>query len=151
VPVIHRLIRELAEYEGALADVAATEDDLRSALLSPGAAVFAHVAEQDGVVAGFALWFLSYSTWTGHHGIYLEDLYVIPAVRRSGLGRALLAELAAICVHRGYARLEWNVLDWNAPSLAFYAALGARNLDTWRPHRLAGPALAGLAALAEPG
>jgi GNAT superfamily N-acetyltransferase len=172
VPVIHRLIRELAEYEGALAEVTATEDDLRAALFGPGAAVFAHVAEHDGagpqdaaqqdagpdggpdagpdggVVAGFALWFLSYSTWTGRAGIYLEDLYVTQALRRSGLGRALLAELAAICVRRGYTRLEWSVLDWNAPSLAFYAALGARYQESWRPHRLSGPALSALAGQA---
>jgi GNAT superfamily N-acetyltransferase len=155
--VIHRLIRELAEYEDALPEVAASEDDLAAALFGPDPAVFAHVgteaaaAQDDGVVVGFALWFLNYSTWTGRHGIYLEDLYVTPAQRRSGLGRALLAELAAICVRRGYARLEWNVLDWNAPSLAFYQAIGAEDLAAWRPHRLSGPALSALAGQAEPG
>jgi GNAT superfamily N-acetyltransferase len=158
--VIHRLIRELAEYEDALPEVAATEDDLAVALFGPDPAVFAQVAElaetdpaagqASGVVVGFALWFLNYSTWTGRHGIYLEDIYVTPAQRRSGLGRALLAELAAICVRRGYARLEWNVLDWNAPSLAFYEAIGAQNLQAWRPHRLSGPALSALASRALP-
>jgi GNAT superfamily N-acetyltransferase len=96
-------------------------------------------------VAGFALWFLSFSTWTGQHGIYLEDLYVRPDQRRSGLGRALLAELARICVARGYARLEWSVLDWNSPARRFYASLGAVEMDDWTVHRLAGPALHGLA------
>ena len=87
VPAIRRLIRELADYERSLAEVRATEDDLRTSLFGPDPAVFAHVATHEGTVAGFALWFLNYSTWTGRHGIYLEDLYVIPALRRSGLGR----------------------------------------------------------------
>jgi GNAT superfamily N-acetyltransferase len=94
---------------------------------------------------GFALWFLNFSTWTGQHGIYLEDLYVRPDQRRSGLGRALVAELARICVTRGYARLEWSVLDWNAPARTFYASLGAAEQDEWTVNRLAGPALRALA------
>jgi GNAT superfamily N-acetyltransferase len=148
VPAIHRLIRELADYEGALAEVQATEDDLRASLFGPQTAVFAHVAEHEGSTAGFALWFLNYSTWTGRPGIYLEDLYVTPALRGSGLGRALLAELAGICVQRGYARLDWAVLDWNAPALGFYASIGAQNIDSWKVHRLSGPALRALAARA---
>ena len=107
--------------------------------------MFAHVAEHDGEVGGFALWFLSFSTWTGQHGIYLEDLYVRPDLRRSGLGRALLAELARICVARGYSRLEWSVLDWNAPARGFYASLGAAEMDEWTVHRLSGAALRALA------
>ncbi len=107
--------------------------------------MFAHVAEHQGEVVGFALWFLNFSTWTGQHGIYLEDLYVRPDQRRSGLGRALLAELARVCVARGYARLEWSVLDWNSPARRFYASLGAAEMDEWTVHRLAGPALAALA------
>jgi GNAT superfamily N-acetyltransferase len=107
--------------------------------------VFAHVAEHDGEVVGFALWFLNFSTWAGKHGIYLEDLYVRPDMRRFGLGRALLAELARICVERGYPRLEWWVLDWNQPARAFYAALGAAEMDEWTVHRLTGPALRALA------
>ena len=150
-PVICRLIRELAAYENALDQVEITEAGLDAALFGPEPSVFAHVAEYRGVVAGVALWFVNFSTWTGRHGIYLEDLYVTPGQRRSGLGRALLAELAAICVRRGYARLEWNVLDWNAPSLAFYQAIGAEDLAAWRPHRLSGPALSALAGQAEPG
>jgi GNAT superfamily N-acetyltransferase len=146
VPAILRLIAGLADYERSLAEVQVTEEDLRASLFGPEPAVFAHVAEHEGSVAGFALWFLNYSTWTGRHGIYLEDLYVTPELRRSGLGRALLAELAAICVQRGYARLDWAVLDWNSPALKFYAALGAQSLDSWRGRRLSGPALQALAA-----
>ena len=107
--------------------------------------MFAHVAEADGEVAGFALWFLNFSTWTGQHGIYLEDLYVRPDQRRSGLGRALLAELSRICVARGYSRLEWSVLDWNSPARGFYASLGAVEMDEWTVHRLSGAALRALA------
>jgi len=143
---IHRLVRELAEYEKSLDQVTGTEDDLRRSLFGGPPAVFAHVAEHDGAVAGFALWFLSYSTWTGRPGIYLEDLYVTPALRRHGYGRALLAELARICAERGYGRLEWSVLDWNAPALGFYASLGAVAMDSWTVHRLAGPALLALAS-----
>jgi len=113
--------------------------------------VFAHVAEHDGSVVGFALWFLNYSTWLGKHGIYLEDLYVTPAVRGTGLGKALLAELAGICVERGYGRLEWWVLDWNSPARGFYASLGAVGMDEWTVHRLTGPALTALAAHASQG
>jgi GNAT superfamily N-acetyltransferase len=104
------------------------------------------VAEHKGEVIGFALWFLSFSTWEGKHGIYLEDLYVRPDARGAGHGRALLAGLARICVQRGYARLEWAVLDWNSPALGFYASLGAAAMDEWSVHRLAGSALRALAA-----
>ena len=145
VPQIHRLIRELAEYERSADQVTATEDDLRRSLFADQPAIFAHVAEHEGAVAGFALWFLNYSTWLGRHGIYLEDLYVTPGLRGSGLGRALLAELAGICVRRGYGRLEWWVLDWNAPARGFYESLGAEPMDEWTVHRLTGPALRALA------
>ena len=148
VPVIYQLIRDLAGYEKALPEVTGTEQDLRQALLADSPAVFVHVAEHDGEVVGFALWFLNFSTWAGQHGIYLEDLYVRPDMRRFGLGRALLAELARICVERGYARLEWWVLDWNQPARAFYAALGAAEMDEWTVHRLTGPALRALAGRA---
>jgi GNAT superfamily N-acetyltransferase len=146
VPAIHRLIRELADYERSLDEVTATEQDLRDSLFSADPAVFAHVAEHDGSVVGFALWFLNYSTWLGKHGIYLEDLCVTPQLRGHGLGKALLAELAAICVQRGYGRLEWWVLDWNAPAIGFYRSLGAAGMDEWTVHRLTGPALEALAA-----
>ncbi len=152
VPAIHRLIRALAEYEKSLDEVTATEQDLRHALFGPAPAVFAHVATgDDGVVAGFALWFLNYSTWTGTHGIYLEDLFVEPAARGRGHGKALLAELARLCAERGYARLEWAVLDWNTPSIEFYRAIGARAMDDWDNYRLSGPALARLGSAAETG
>jgi GNAT superfamily N-acetyltransferase len=145
VAAIYRLVRELAEYERSLEQVVASQDDLRRALFGERPAVFAHVAEHDGAVAGFALWFLNYSTWTGRHGIYLEDLYVTPELRGHGYGRALLAELARICVERGYARFEWAVLDWNAHAIGFYRALGAAAMDEWTVQRLAGPALDALA------
>jgi GNAT superfamily N-acetyltransferase len=146
IPAIHQLIRDLASYEKALADVTGREDELRRALLAEPPAVFAHVAEHDGQVAGFALWYLSFSTWEASHGIYLEDLYVRPELRGLGLGRALLAELARICVARGYPRLEWAVLDWNTPSRGFYASLGAAERPDWIVNRLSGPALRELAA-----
>jgi GNAT superfamily N-acetyltransferase len=151
IPAIYRLICELADYERSLDQVSATEDQLAASLFGPEPAVFAHVAEHDGSVVGFALWFLNYSTWLGKHGIYLEDLYVTPAVRGTGLGKALLAELAGICVERGYGRLEWWVLDWNSPARGFYASLGAVGMDEWTVHRLTGPALTALAAHASQG
>jgi GNAT superfamily N-acetyltransferase len=150
VPAIHRLIRELADYERSLAEVTATEQDLHESLFAARPAVFAHVAEHEGTVVGFALWFLNYSTWLGKHGIYLEDLYVTPQLRGHGLGKALLAELAAICVQRGYGRLEWWVLDWNAPAIGFYRSIGAVGMDEWTVQRLAGPALHALAASQQP-
>jgi GNAT superfamily N-acetyltransferase len=146
VPAIYRLIRELADYERAPDEVTGTQEDLRQALFGKKPAVFAHVAEHEGRVAGFALWFLNYSTWLGRHGIYLEDLYVSPELRGHGLGKALLAELAAICVARGYGRLEWWVLDWNTPARGFYASLGATEMDDWTVHRLTGQPLRDLAA-----
>jgi GNAT superfamily N-acetyltransferase len=145
VPAIYQLIRDLAAYERSLPEVTGTEQDLASSLFGAEPAIFAHVADHGGRVAGFALWYLSYSTWQGKHGIYLEDLYVQPEHRRHGYGRRLLAELAALCVERGYGRLEWSVLDWNAPALAFYSSLGAEAMDEWTVHRLAGPALRALA------
>jgi GNAT superfamily N-acetyltransferase len=150
VPAILGLIRGLADYEHSLDEVKVTEAELTATLFGPEPAVFAHVGEHEGQVAGLALWFVNYSTWTGRPGMYLEDLFVTPGLRRSGLGRALLAELARVCVERGYVRLDWAVLDWNTPALEFYASLGAQPLDTWRLHRLAGPALEALAAR-EPG
>jgi GNAT superfamily N-acetyltransferase len=146
LPRIRQLIIELATYERSADQVTGTADDLAAALFGPEPAVFAHVAEVQGSVVGFALWFVNFSTWLGKHGIYLEDLYVTPDMRGRGLGRALLAELAAICVRRGYGRLEWWVLDWNSPAIGFYASIGAVAMSEWTVHRLAGEALAGLAA-----
>ena len=136
-------MRELATYERAPEAVEATEPLLAEALFpSDGeAAVFAHVAEVDGVVVGMAVWFVSFSTWTGRHGLYLEDLVVSQAHRGRGIGRRLVAALAAVCVERGYARFEWAVLDWNEPAIGFYRALGAQPMDEWTVFRLSGEAL----------
>ena len=153
VPVIVALVRELAEYERALHEVDANEDHLREALFPTDRepAVFGHVAEVDGEVVGCAIWFLSFSTWTGTHGIWLEDLYVTPAQRGSGLGQEMLRTLAGICVERGYHRLEWWVLDWNAPSIGFYESIGAVAQDEWTRFRLDGPALDALTGPAPEG
>jgi len=140
------MIRELAEYERALGSAVATEEMLQEALFGPAPAVFAHMAVDDatGETVGFALWFLTFSTWLGRHGIYLEDLYVRPDRRGGGHGRALLAELARIAVARGYQRVEWQVLDWNEPSIGFYKSLGAFPQDEWTVYRLTGDALTSL-------
>ncbi|WAL96285.1 GNAT family N-acetyltransferase [Streptomyces sp. Je 1-369] len=143
VPVIHALVRDLATYEKVPDEAKATEEQLREALFGERPAAFAHIAEDDasGDVVGFALWFLNFSTWRGVHGIYLEDLYVRPEARGGGHGRALLTELARICVERGYERLEWSVLDWNEPSIDFYRSLGALPQDEWTVYRLTDGAL----------
>ncbi|MEU0127558.1 MULTISPECIES: GNAT family N-acetyltransferase [unclassified Streptomyces] len=148
VPAIHAMVRELADYEKALDEANATVEQLREALFGERPAAYAHVAvsDDDGEVVGFALWFLNFSTWRGVHGVYLEDLYVRPERRGGGYGKALLRELARICVERGYGRLEWSVLDWNAPSIAFYESLGARPQSGWTVYRLHGGALAELGA-----
>jgi GNAT superfamily N-acetyltransferase len=140
VALILALIRELAEFERALDEVHATEESLRATLFADRPAAFCHVAEYDGQAAGFALWFLNYSTWLGGHGLYLEDLYVREPFRGKGVGIALLAELAGICVERGYPRLEWWVLDWN-PARDFYQSIGATAMTEWIPYRLTGDAL----------
>ncbi|MER6682381.1 GNAT family N-acetyltransferase [Streptomyces olivaceoviridis] len=146
VPVIHTMVRELAEYEKAPEEARASEAQLREALFGERPAAFAHMAvdEEGGEPVGFALWFLNFSTWRGVHGIYLEDLYVRPQARGGGHGRALLAELARICVERGYERLEWSVLDWNRPAIGFYEALGARPQDEWTVYRLTDESLTAL-------
>ncbi|MFJ4779398.1 GNAT family N-acetyltransferase [Streptomyces sp. NPDC088762] len=142
VPVIRAMIRELAAYEKVPHEARATEEQLREALFGERPAVFAHVAETaDGEVVGFSMWFLSFSTWRGAHGIYLEDLYVRPGARGGGYGKALLAELARTCVERGYERLEWSVLDWNAPAIGFYRSVGAVPMDEWTVNRLTDGAL----------
>lgn len=146
VPTILALIRELAEYEQAPEQVEATEDSLRDALFGADPAVFCHTAEHNGEVGGFALWFLNFSTWTGRHGIYVEDLYVRPHQRGHGYGRALLRELARIATDRGYGRMEWWVLDWNEPAHRFYARIGATAMDEWTVWRLSGPQLQRFAA-----
>lgn len=134
-------MHELAEYEKAPQECELTTEQLEAALFGPRPALYGHVAEVDGRIVGFTLWFLNFSTWRGTHGIYLEDLYVEPGHRRSGLGRALLATLAAECVRRGYSRLEWWVLDWNRPAIEFYESIGAVAMDEWTVFRLAEGAL----------
>lgn len=138
------LVHELASYEKEPDSCHLTVGQLRTALFGPQPKLFGHVAEDGGEVVGVALWFLNFSTWDGVHGIYLEDLYVRPAQRGSGLGRALLAALAQECVARGYSRLQWSVLNWNTPSIGFYESLGAVPLDEWTTFRLAGDALTAL-------
>jgi len=170
IPVIHALIRELASYERALEEARATGEQLREALFGAEPVAYALIAEEsagggpegsggpeesaDGAasgpeVVGFALWFRNFSTWTGTAGIYLEDLYVRPDRRGAGHGKALLAELAAIAVQRGYGRFEWSVLDWNEKALGVYRSIGAQPQDEWTVQRLAGPALHALAAQAD--
>ncbi|MFF3142465.1 GNAT family N-acetyltransferase [Streptomyces sp. NPDC057927] len=141
IPVIHAMVRELAEYEKAPDEAKASLEQLHEALFGERPAAFAHIAEAAGEPVGFALWFLNFSTWRGVHGIYLEDLYVRPEARGGGHGKALLTELARICVERGYERLEWSVLNWNRPSIEFYEALGARPQDEWTVYRLTDGAL----------
>jgi GNAT superfamily N-acetyltransferase len=138
---IVELCRELAVYEKAPDEFKMTAEQLRAGLFGPNPQVFAHVAENDGVVVGCTVWFLTFSTWDGAHGIYLEDLYVTPDQRGTGLGFALLVELARECVRNGYSRLQWAVLDWNTPSIEFYDKLGAKPLDDWITYRLSGDAL----------
>jgi GNAT superfamily N-acetyltransferase len=147
VPTVLRLVRELAAYEKAEHEAQATVEQLTAALFGEAPALFGHVAlAADGEIAGFALWFLNYSTWRGTHGIYLEDLYVSPEHRGTGLGRELLRTLAQVCVDRGYSRLEWSVLDWNTPSIDFYKAAGAVPMDEWTVFRLTDQALPRFAA-----
>lgn len=146
---IDALVRELAEYEREPDAVLATVDDFRAALFGSNPRAHCHVAEVSGpdgpVVVGIALWFLSFSTWRGRHGVWLEDLYVQPQYRRLGLGRALLEALAQICVERGYRRLEWVVLDWNTPAQDFYRSIGAVPQDEWTTWRVDNEALVKLA------
>lgn len=143
------MVRELADYERAAHEAVASEEQFHDALFGDAPKVFAHVVEHDGGdgrrLGGFALWFLNFSTWLGRHGLYLEDLYVRPALRGSGYGTALLSTLAQECVTNGYGRLEWSVLDWNEPALGFYRSLGAQAMDEWTVHRVIGADLIRLA------
>ena len=146
--VIYALIRELAVYEKLLDVVDATERMIGDALFGQTPRAFCELAEWDGQVAGFSLWFYNFSTFRGRHGIYLEDLFVRPDFRGKGLGKALIVSLARRCVAEDLARFEWSVLDWNAPSIAFYKALGATMQDDWTGCRVTGDALAALAGRA---
>lgn len=139
------MIGELAAYERAPEAAQATGPQLTEALFGPQPAAFALIAEDGDAPVGFALWFRNFSTWTGTHGVYLEDLYVRPEARGGGHGKALLGALAEICVARGYERFEWSVLDWNEPSIGFYRSIGAQPMDEWTVFRLTGTALHNLA------
>ena len=143
--LVFALVRELAAYERLLDAVDATEAMIDAALFAPNPRVFCDIAEWDGEPVACALWFPNFSSFRGRHGIYLEDLYVRPAFRRRGIGRALFRHLARRCVAEGWTRFEWAVLDWNAPSIAFYKSLGAELLQDWTVCRLTGDALARLA------
>jgi diamine N-acetyltransferase len=143
--VVLSLVRELAEYEKLSHEVEATETMIADALFGDHPRLFCDIAEWSGEVAGFAVWFINFSTFSGRSGIYLEDLFVRPGLRGKGIGRALLSHLAKECVANNWSRLQWSVLDWNAPSIAFYKSLGAVMLDEWTVCKVAGPALAALA------
>jgi GNAT superfamily N-acetyltransferase len=143
---ILRLIQVLADYEREPDAVQLTAGQLRAHLFADVPRVFAHVAEHDGRIVGMAVWFLNFSTWTGRHGIYLEDLFVDPAVRDGGIARGLLRALAAEAKERDCPRIDWAVLDWNELAKGFYRRLGARHIQTWEPWRLDGDALATLQA-----
>ena len=143
--VVLSLVRELAEYEKLLHEVEATETMIADALFGDNPRLFCDIAEWSGQVAGFAVWFVNFSTFSGRSGIYLEDLFVRPSSRGKGIGKALLSHLAKQCVANNWSRLQWSVLDWNAPSIAFYKSLGAVMLDEWTICKVAGPALAALA------
>jgi GNAT superfamily N-acetyltransferase len=139
------MIHGLAEFERAAEQCTVTESHVLAALFADSPTVFGHVAEVDGEIAAMALWFLSFSTWDGVAGIYLEDLFVRARFRRRGLARALLAALAAECVENGYTRLSWAVLNWNSDAIALYDGLGAAPQREWTTYRLSGTSLAGLA------
>jgi GNAT superfamily N-acetyltransferase len=146
VPEILRLIRELAEYERLLDRVEIDEISIRETFFVDNPKAFCEIAEAAGGPVGYAIWFYSYSTFTGRHGIYLEDLYVEPAHRGAGIGTAFLKKLAERCVKEKLTRFEWSVLDWNEPSIGFYRSLGARPVGGWTGYRLSGDALARLGA-----
>ena len=146
MPVILRMVRDLAEYERAPDAVVATEEDFLRHGFGPQPRFSVLLAEEDGQVAGFALWFFTFSTWLGSPGLYLEDLFVRPELRGRGIGKSIMLELARIAVREGCGRFEWTVLDWNAPAIGFYQQLGAQVLPEWRITRVTGTALALLAA-----
>jgi GNAT superfamily N-acetyltransferase len=144
------LIRELADYEKLLHEVHASEDDLRRDLFGDTPRAHCDIAMWDGEVAGMAFWFYNYSTFLGRAGIYLEDLFVRPAFRGNGIGKALIAHLARRCIDENLSRLQWSVLDWNQPSIALYEALGADVMREWLTCRMSHPAIAALAQTAVP-
>jgi len=148
IPALLELVAELAAYEKEPEAATATLEHFRAALFPQGrdAAATAFVATEDGAVVGMAIWFVTFSTWTGRHGLWLEDLYVRPTHRGSGIGAQLMSAMAGVCIERGYPRMEWTVLDWNAPAIEVYHHLGAEPMSEWTTQRLTGSALADLAA-----
>lgn len=145
VGLIRELILALADYEKLLHEAVATDDDLRRDLFGPEPRVFCEIAEHQGKPIGFALWFYTYSTFQGRHGLWLEDLFVYPEARGLGIGKALLVNLAQRCIREGLGRFEWSVLNWNEPSIAFYKAQGGVMMDEWTRVRVDGEALTKLA------
>jgi len=145
-PVIASLVRELADYEKLLDDAKATAEDFLREIERPNPVIHVLIAEWDGSPCGFALYFFNFSTFVGRPGLYLEDLFVRPAQRKHGIGRALLRALARIASQRGCGRMEWAVLDWNEPALRFYKSLDARQMNEWIIHRLTPVEIAKLAA-----
>jgi diamine N-acetyltransferase len=146
--LIFALVCELADYEKLQGEVTATPEAIAAALFAPEPRLFCEIAEWNGESAGFAVWFLNYSTFRGRHGLYVEDLFVRPQFRGHGIGKALMARLAKRCIDDGLARFEWAVLDWNAPSIAFYKSIGAQVMDEWKICRLSGQALQDFAGAA---
>ncbi len=146
ISLIGQFIRDLAEYEKLAHEVRFDEAVMAQKLFGPRPFAEVLIGEIDGTPQGFALFFHNFSTFEGRPGIYLEDLFVRPDARGSGLGKALLGKLAALAVERDCARLEWSVLDWNTPAIDFYKALGARPMDEWTVYRVDGDTLTGLAA-----
>lgn len=146
VNAVVALVHELAAYEQASEQCCLTPAQLCTALFGEQPVLFGHVAEVDGEVVAFALWFRNFSTWDGVHGIYVEDLFVRSEHRNGGLGRALLGELAAECLRHGYSRLQWCALDWNEPAIGFYRSIGAAPMDEWTVYRITGRSLTALAS-----
>lgn len=144
--LVFGFVRKLAAYEKLLDEVTASEDDMAEALFGATPRCHCELAYWEGVPAGFALWFYNFSTFAGKAGIYLEDLFVEPELRGRGIGKALLKQLARRCVAEGLPRLQWWVLDWNAPSIAAYKTMGAKPMDEWTVYRVSGPELAALAS-----
>jgi GNAT superfamily N-acetyltransferase len=149
VKTVFDLISALADYERLLHEVEATPEQVSEALFGETPRVFCDLAEVDGEIVGFALWFYTFSTFRGKHGLYLEDLFVLPEHRGNGVGRVLLSDLASRCLAEDLGRLEWSVLDWNEPAIAFYRSMGARLMDGWTMCRLDGAALERLAEAKE--
>jgi diamine N-acetyltransferase len=144
--LIFTLVGELAAYEKLSREVDATPEQIATALFAREPRLHCDIAEWNGEPAGFAVWFLNFSTFRGRRGLYVEDLFVRPAFRKRGIGKALMQRLAKRCVDDGLGRFEWAVLDWNAPGIAFYRSIGAQVMDEWRVCRLSGPALQAFAA-----